>query len=308
MIIEIFNKSVNRDGPFVERLGSNCHVWKGIEKDKHGIYGKKSAHRAIWEHYNGKIGAKLVVRHKCDNGMCVNIGHLEIGTRIDNIRDMNERGRAKGGGAKGEASTSSKIKREDAIFIKENFDKFEKKKLSEQFGISISQLYRIRNGERWADTTQQLDRKQQFLSQASQGPFNEKLGSHCLEMPSARMIRRYNNTSQIAHRIAWKLEHGDILDDMLVMHKCDNAKCINHLHLELGTHKQNMKDRDERGRTAAGTRHGMCRLTEDNVRKIKEYLRDGTKSGREIANEFKITPSQVSRIKVGKVWNNIKLD
>jgi DNA-binding Xre family transcriptional regulator len=308
MIIEIFNKSVNRDGPFVEKLGTNCHVWTGIEKHFHGIYGKQSAHRALWEHHKGKIGDKLVVRHKCDNGMCVNIDHLELGTRQDNITDMNERGRARGGGARGDASTSAKIKKEDAIFIRENFDKMTKKELSERFGICITQIYRIKNGERWADTTEQPDRKQQFLAKASQGSFVEKLGSYCLEMATARMICRYNNISSSAHRIAWMIENGDIPKGQMVMHKCDNARCINHLHLELGTHKQNMKDRDERGRTAKGARHGMCKLTEDNIKKIKQYLRDGNKSGREIATEFQITSSQVSRIKVGKVWANINID
>lgn len=34
-----------------------------------------------------------VVRHTCDNGMCVNINHLVGGTQADNLQDMVDRGR-----------------------------------------------------------------------------------------------------------------------------------------------------------------------------------------------------------------------
>lgn len=50
------------------------------------------AHRIqmVWQ---GIDIAGRVVRHKCDNGLCVNPAHLEIGTQRDNIHDMMERGR-----------------------------------------------------------------------------------------------------------------------------------------------------------------------------------------------------------------------
>lgn len=302
MRIDIFNRSVNFDGPEHSTLGK-CHMFTGIEKHHHGIYGKESAHRVIWEHHNGKISKGLVVRHKCDEGLCVNIEHLELGTRQDNIRDMNERGRARGGGAKGEASTSSKLILKDVEFIRENFDKFPKKELSELFGVSIGQLYRINSGERWKDTTPQLSRKDQFLSKAKQGTYNETMGSHCLEMPTSRMICRYNNKSTSAHRIAWMIEHGDIPKHLMVRHKCNNARCINHEHLELGTHADNMQDRQTSGRTASGVRHGMVRLTEDNVRYIREN--PDKKTGRELATQFNITPANVSRIVLRKSWKDI---
>jgi hypothetical protein len=302
MKIDIFNRSVNFDGPEHATLGK-CYIWTGIEKHHHGIYGKQSAHRVIWEYYNGKIPKEVVVRHKCDEGLCVNIEHLELGSRRDNIRDMNERGRARGGVAKGEASATSKLVLSDIEFIRRNFDEFPKKDLSDLFGVCIAQLYRIKSGERWKDTTPQLSRKDQFLSKAREGSYNSTLKSHCLEMPTARMICRYNNKSTSAHRIAWSIEHGDIPEGLMVRHKCNNARCINHEHLELGTHKDNMEDRQTSGRTAAGVRHGMVRLTEDNVRYIREN--PDKKSGRELAIQFNITPANISRIVLRKSWKNI---
>jgi hypothetical protein len=41
----------------------------------------------------GEIPKGMVIRHKCDNPACCNIEHLEIGTPLDNVNDMIERGR-----------------------------------------------------------------------------------------------------------------------------------------------------------------------------------------------------------------------
>jgi len=37
-----------------------------------------------------------------------------------------------------------------------------------------------------------------------------------------------------AHRMAWKLSAKSIPDGLVVMHSCDNRKCINLKHLKLG--------------------------------------------------------------------------
>ena len=49
--------------------------------------------RVLYMRKYGSIPKGMVIRHKCGHPYCCNIEHLEIGTRLDNVRDMIERGR-----------------------------------------------------------------------------------------------------------------------------------------------------------------------------------------------------------------------
>lgn len=82
------------------RGNDECWNWMaGRSSNRYGcikVGGKKGkdlkAHRVqmIWQ--GVEIDGK-VVRHRCDNPMCVNPKHLEVGTQYDNIQDMMQRNR-----------------------------------------------------------------------------------------------------------------------------------------------------------------------------------------------------------------------
>ena len=70
------------------RAGKDMRYGYPVINGKH-----KLLHRHIWELANkAKIPKGRVVRHRCDNSICINPEHLEIGSQRDNVMDMVERG------------------------------------------------------------------------------------------------------------------------------------------------------------------------------------------------------------------------
>lgn len=98
-----------------------------------------------------------------------------------------------------------------------------------------------------------------------------------------------------------------ILPGFVILHKCDNPACINPEHLTLGTHKDNVDDKIQKGRdvTIVGSERSTAILDEEKVREIKIKLRNN-QSMASIAREYGVAPTTIQNIRDGRNWKHVK--
>jgi hypothetical protein len=61
-------------------------------------------------------------------------------------------------------------------------------------------------------------------------------------------IRVTSDRKAQAHRVSYTLFCGPIPDGLMLLHSCDNPRCINPDHLRPGTHADNQRDKIEKNR------------------------------------------------------------
>ena len=108
-----------------------------------------------------------------------------------------------------------------------------------------------------------------------------------------------------AHRYSYMLAIGIIPEGLQVLHRCDNPSCVNPDHLFLGTHADNADDRNAKGRQAYGTKVNTAKLSEKDVREIRDFLATCHYSQNEIAAMYGVRQPTISVIKTGRTWAHV---
>ena len=116
-----------------------------------------------------------------------------------------------------------------------------------------------------------------------------------------------------AHRASYLANHGEVpahegAHGGVIMHSCDNRRCVNPKHLSAGSQAQNLEDAKQKGRAYTGGPKGESArtaiLTVPLVLEIRQRLADG-ETGLSLAAEYGVTASAISSIKARKSWKHI---
>lgn len=116
-----------------------------------------------------------------------------------------------------------------------------------------------------------------------------------------------------AHRVVYFLATGKDPAGSSVLHSCDNPPCCNPKHLSLGTDRDNMDHRRQRGRNAlfSGENNGGAKLTRALVQSLREkysLLWRGPKGGirpgamAALVEEAGVHHSTLMKAIKGKTW------
>jgi HNH endonuclease len=108
-----------------------------------------------------------------------------------------------------------------------------------------------------------------------------------------------------AHRLVYEILVGSIPKGKKLLHRCDTPCCVNPDHMFVGTTADNVADCRAKGRHAHGTRHGMNKLSVEQVLAIREMIAN-RETQWDIALKFGISPALVSHIKTGRLWKHLE--
>lgn len=139
----------------------------------------------------------------------------------------------------------------------------------------------------------------------SAGPDGCWIWNACLDSSGYGLFWAGPKPMQRAHRVSWALVNGR-LPDPCGLHRCDNPPCVNPAHIFEGTKKDNVIDRDTKGRGKLpakkyGSKHQNAKLSEADVLAIRAAT--GTQT--ELARQYGVSQITISRIKSRKRWGHL---
>jgi hypothetical protein len=158
--------------------------------------------------------------------------------------------------------------------------------------------------KRW----QNLSPKERFIEKIKINP-----ETNCWEWQACISNKGYgviniNKKSILAHRYAYETFVGPI-NNLHVLHRCDNRKCVNYNHLFLGTNQDNVDDKVNKKRQNFGEKVWNHKLSDDEVDEIKKALKYYYRGQlKDLAHFYKVDPATISDIKRGLTWSHVEVD
>ena len=126
--------------------------------------------------------------------------------------------------------------------------------------------------------------------------------SHALGTDGYPKFKRNKKTIRL-NRFIYKECFGNIPENQVVRHTCDNPSCINPEHLIKGTYQENSTDMVFRNRQAKGTKNGRSVLKDEDVRNIRLDLKRQKISV--VAKKYGVSRATIWRIYNGFSWRHV---
>lgn len=156
---------------------------------------------------------------------------------------------------------------------------------------------------RWQNLSSEERFKQKYI-------VDEETG--CWNWIAAIMKKGYgviniDKKTTLAHRFSYETYIGPI-NNLHVLHKCDNRKCVNYNHLFLGTNEDNIRDKVNKKRHSYGQTVWNHKLSDDEVIEIKKALQHHYRGQlKDLAHFYKVDPATISDIKRHLTWSHIDI-
>lgn len=118
---------------------------------------------------------------------------------------------------------------------------------------------------------------------------------------------KYKGRTTSLHRVVYMQTHGinGLCVDNVVMHACDNPRCINPDHLFLATQGLNMLDCRLKDRHVYGTRCVAAKLNDESAMEIYMLATTTGMKTRDIAAKYGVSDKTVLRIRNKDNWKHI---
>ena len=128
---------------------TGCWLWTGpCDRNGYGYICIGSKKIMVHRYLAGVSDSSICVCHKCDTPACVNPDHMFFGSQVDNMRDMNAKGRHFR--PRGEIHPKSKISNSLAAKAREMFSSgFTRKQISDHIHLGYRSTCLLLQGKTW---------------------------------------------------------------------------------------------------------------------------------------------------------------
>lgn len=165
-----------------------------------------------------------------------------------------------------------------------------------------------RQEERLAIPENQLEFNKTFLDRFS-AKVGHETAAGCTEWTGyadkhgyarVRVSSQRGANQELTHRAIYAYVHGPIPEGMVVMHRCDNPKCVNIKHLMLGTSDDNVQDMIAKGRHAWKVKTPWQKLSAEDAKLVRR-LRAMEMTQQRIADLVGVSRPLISMLLGGKL-------